>query len=50
MFKLMQQYTNNWDAGKLLIFSSPPVVDVQTLGYGQIYNIFYGDKRFDVII
>jgi hypothetical protein len=36
MFKLMQQHTNNWDADKLLIPSSPPLVDVQALGYGQI--------------
>jgi hypothetical protein len=51
VFKLTQQHTNNWDASKLLSPSiGLPRVNVHSLGYGRIYNILYGHKRFDVTI
>ncbi len=49
--KLMQQHTNNWDASKLLSPSiGLPLVNVHPIGYGWIYSIFCGHKRFDVTI
>jgi hypothetical protein len=51
VFKLTQQHTNNWEVSKLLsLVIVLPLVDVQPLGYGQIYNIFSDHKCFDVTI
>jgi hypothetical protein len=49
-FKLTH-HTNNWEVGKLLILATVfPFVDVQPLGYGQVYIILSSHKRYDVIV
>jgi hypothetical protein len=51
VFKITEQYINNWEASRLflqcIIFL---VVDVLSSGCGQIYNIFFDDNRYDVTI
>jgi hypothetical protein len=52
IFKLTQQHINNWEVGILFlqwtIFPWP--VHVLPLDYKQIYNFFFDDKQYDVII
>jgi len=51
MFKSTQQHTNNWEVGKLHIpMSIFYPVNVHPLKYGQIYNILFSHKRYDVIV
>jgi hypothetical protein len=51
IFELTQQHTNNWEVNiiilQCIVFL---VVDVSPFGYGQIYNFFFDDKQYDVII
>jgi hypothetical protein len=51
MFKITQQHTNNWEAGKLLLQCTVfPTVDVPPPEYGQIYNILSNDNQYDITI
>ncbi len=49
-FKLTH-HANNQEVGKLLIFATVfPLVNVQPLGYGQVYIIFSSHKCYNVIV
>jgi hypothetical protein len=51
MFKLSQQHTNNWETIELFLQAIFfPHFNVQPPKYGQIYDILFGDKCYNVTI
>jgi hypothetical protein len=51
VFKITQQHMNNWEASKLIIQCIVfPVVNVPPPRYGWIYNKFFYDNKYDVIV